>query len=260
MTLYNANGQRQVTLVNGNTFTGIQGTDGTFNGVSTSAGGTPKGLYHPCGAYNVVITTDPFAPVQDSNGSYNVISNGVNYSLLRSGTFTSADTSWVLAGAVVDMDFQNNRFYPTALATLMDGTHTGALGALATAFNGTDISILLQLKVLGAAPTGTVWITCNSFNPVFSGLSDTTFRSRKTATSLPATLGSGAFSTNLCKIAFAADSTTGRTIVGNNGTPTTDAQTWTSGAPVFANVDSQWNRFTVWNTRLPDATLASFTV
>lgn len=164
-----------------------------------------------------------------------------------------------LPGAAVDIDFITQGSYPTAISTLLDGTHTGAAGALATAFLSTDISILLQLKVLGVSPGITIWISCNSFSSVFSSLSDTTFRSRKIATSLNATLGGGAFSTASCKIAFASNAT-GRSEVGNNGVLTTDAQTWTAGAPAFVNVDAQWSRLTVWTSRLSDVALAGFTV
>lgn len=52
MSLYNAAGQRQVTIVAGNAITGLYAADGSYNGV-LSSGTAPVGLQHPCGAYNV---------------------------------------------------------------------------------------------------------------------------------------------------------------------------------------------------------------
>ena len=54
MGLYNSQGQRKVTIVDGNTYTGIYAPDGSYNGVITN--GSTVGLYHPCGAYNVTPT------------------------------------------------------------------------------------------------------------------------------------------------------------------------------------------------------------
>ncbi len=165
-----------------------------------------------------------------------------------------------LPGSAIDMNFATSQYYPTDISTLMDPTHTTALGALLTAMQGTDVSFLLQLKAIGSDPTGTTWVACGSFTNVFTALSDTTWRSRKVASSLTCTLGSGAFSTTACKLGFSANGT-GRTGVGNNGTIVTDAQTWAaSGTPGFINVDAQWNRFTVWTSRLSDAALAALTV
>lgn len=82
MSLYNTAGQRLVTVVNGSTYTGIYATDGSYNGVTNDGTGI-LGLYHPCGAYNCFIVTDPFSPPQATNGSYNIIVAGAGYALVR---------------------------------------------------------------------------------------------------------------------------------------------------------------------------------
>ena len=74
MSLYNADGQINLTVVPGTSFTGIYATDGSWN-IVINDGSTNKGYYHPCGAINAVVVTDPSSPYYASNGSVNVIAN-----------------------------------------------------------------------------------------------------------------------------------------------------------------------------------------
>lgn len=85
MSLYNASGQRQITIVNGSTYTGIYAVDGSYNGVINDGTGI-KGLYHPCGAFNVVIVTNPYSTLQATNGSYNIIASSNGYALVGNTT------------------------------------------------------------------------------------------------------------------------------------------------------------------------------
>lgn len=72
MTLFNADGQRKCTIVTGSSYTGIQAADGSIN-IVTNTATSPVGLYHPCGAYNAFVVTDPSSGYQAKNGSVNVI-------------------------------------------------------------------------------------------------------------------------------------------------------------------------------------------
>ena len=74
MSLYNLNGQINITSVPGTSFTGLQALDGSYNGVITS-GTTWVGLQHKCGAYNIAVVTTP-TTYQSSTGALNVVLNG----------------------------------------------------------------------------------------------------------------------------------------------------------------------------------------
>lgn len=82
MSLYNANGQRQVTIVSGASYTGLYAIDGTYNGVINDGVSVWQGAYHPCGALNVCITIDPYSTIYAPNGSLNVVTSGSSYALL----------------------------------------------------------------------------------------------------------------------------------------------------------------------------------
>lgn len=74
MSLYNADGQINLTVVNGSSYTGLYAADGSWN-IVLNDGTTIKGYYHPCGAINAVVTTDPSSGSTSPNGSMYVISN-----------------------------------------------------------------------------------------------------------------------------------------------------------------------------------------
>ena len=79
MARYNADGQVNLTVVNGLTYVGLNAANGTLN-VVTNDGSTYKGRNHPCGAYNAVITTSR-ASTSHPNGSMYIIlqTDGVGY-------------------------------------------------------------------------------------------------------------------------------------------------------------------------------------
>lgn len=84
MTIYNSDGQINLTVVPGSSYTGLYAADGSYN-IVINDGSAIKGYYHPCGAINAVInetTRQAYAP----NGSMNIKtqSDGVGY------TFSSA--------------------------------------------------------------------------------------------------------------------------------------------------------------------------
>jgi hypothetical protein len=98
LTLYNANGNINTTVVNGSVYTGVQANDGSWN-IVINDGSSLNGLYHPCGAYNAVIVTDKNSPSRALNGSLNVIDTGGGvYSptpLLGTGSVTPGITNLV---------------------------------------------------------------------------------------------------------------------------------------------------------------------
>ena len=74
MSLYNTDGQINLTAVDGSSYTGLYAVDVSFN-IVINDGSTYTGLFHPCGALNAVVVTDPYAGYFASNGSVNVIVN-----------------------------------------------------------------------------------------------------------------------------------------------------------------------------------------
>lgn len=77
--LYNADGQKQITIVSGSTYTGVMSPDGQYNGVLDITPTVYKGVYHPCGAYNVQVTTNPFSGTYAPDGSLYIISSSNGY-------------------------------------------------------------------------------------------------------------------------------------------------------------------------------------
>lgn len=157
-----------------------------------------------------------------------------------------------IAGAAVDINFATGQSYPTAQATLIDGSLTTPLGLLASTLLGASVGILLRLKV-GAALVGWITFTGGSQTNAMFGVTDTTVRTRDNfavPVNLVATAGSGGFSSVACKI-FAGFDATGRAIIMNDGVIATDAQA-PSGAPTgcsFTNFASAVDRLTVFASR-----------
>lgn len=74
MALYNADGQINLTAVDGSSYTGLYAADGSIN-IVLNDGSAWTGRYHPCGAWNAVVVSDSSTSAINSNGSLNVISN-----------------------------------------------------------------------------------------------------------------------------------------------------------------------------------------
>lgn len=107
--LYNTDGQCQVTIVDGTTYTGVMSADGQYNGVLND-GSTLKSLYHPCGAFNVTIVTDRSAPRQAANGSYNIITSANGYALV-------GGPLWTQPGAIIDEIFTAGQYWPRTITS-----------------------------------------------------------------------------------------------------------------------------------------------
>lgn len=71
MGLYNDQGQRKVTVVDGTAYTGVYAADGSYNGFLVDELNTDYvGLYHDCGAFNVKLTTDPQTTSRSPEGAF----------------------------------------------------------------------------------------------------------------------------------------------------------------------------------------------
>lgn len=68
MSLYAADGSLNITVVNGNTYTGLYAADGSIN-VVVSNGSSIVGAYHPCGAWWVTVAGSGLLPARAPDGS-----------------------------------------------------------------------------------------------------------------------------------------------------------------------------------------------
>lgn len=82
MSLYDNNGYRRVTIVDGTSYTGLYASDGSYNGVLTS--GDYTGIYHPCGAYNVTETEEDVISTIAPNGSLYIAQTTDGYVIYKS--------------------------------------------------------------------------------------------------------------------------------------------------------------------------------
>lgn len=76
MTFYAADGSWNVTVVDGNSYTGIYAADGSFN-VIKAPGGVYVGEHHPCGALWVTTTIGGAVPFYAPDGSVYVTNLGM---------------------------------------------------------------------------------------------------------------------------------------------------------------------------------------
>lgn len=109
MSLYNADGQINTTVVDGSSYTGLYAADGSWN-IVINDGSTYKGLYHPCGAFNAVVVTDPFSSTYASNGSINVIANAF-------GGYSPVNPLGGANGPLVWRQVGNNSLFPTTFSS-----------------------------------------------------------------------------------------------------------------------------------------------
>lgn len=64
----------RVTVVNGSTYTGVYAADGSINVVVLVAPAGWEGVYHDCGAFNVVMSSDQ--SLYHASGAYNAVDEG----------------------------------------------------------------------------------------------------------------------------------------------------------------------------------------
>lgn len=65
----------RVNIVDGTTLTGVHGPNSSINVVLRTNPTTPLGVYHPCGAFNVVLVPDLTA-LYHASGAYNAVDLG----------------------------------------------------------------------------------------------------------------------------------------------------------------------------------------
>jgi hypothetical protein len=79
MSRYNVDGQINLTVVDGLTYTGLQASDGSIN-IVTNNGSSYTGMSHPCGAMNAVVTVTKDAALAPNGGRYVILQiDGVGY-------------------------------------------------------------------------------------------------------------------------------------------------------------------------------------
>lgn len=89
--LHSTSGAIRVTIVDGNTLTGLFASDGSWNIVLVSSSDTPQGLYHTCGAYRIVSASSELG-VYAPNGAWYGDSSG----LIPDGALAERDEDLIL--------------------------------------------------------------------------------------------------------------------------------------------------------------------
>jgi hypothetical protein len=183
---------------------------------------------------------------------------------------SGADTSWVLPGAAIDLDIQNNRFFGGTIANCFNGDQTQAIGALRAGLLDVSAgSLVISLNALAGAPTGaSLWFTDeDTTNQLIYGQSNTVVRSNVNSGSIiSATIGgAGTFTGGPVKIGLSWQVGVGRSLVANGGTLLTNAVNLISGETlVFINlaVLTNFRRATYWApaNKLSDGALTGITV
>lgn len=172
---YNSDGQLILTQVNGLSYTGLYAADGSWN-IVINDGSTISGKYHPCGALNAVITTNPSAGAIAPNGSmYVILNNNGTYSPTFTGgtpgvqyvtNLTKTNTTRILAGyQAMQANTRNMN-----IAIMGDSTDRG-VDETAIPYNSQyPLSLAEQLAILfradGIASGANNWygISGNTFN------------------------------------------------------------------------------------------------
>lgn len=104
--LYNSNGQINLTVVAGTTYTGLYSADGCWNVVLTTENTTIKGRYAPCGAFWATVTDSYSASYYAADGSMNIIANSDgSFSPVQPNgqvlSFVRADTTKVTSDSTI---------------------------------------------------------------------------------------------------------------------------------------------------------------
>lgn len=151
-----------ITLVSGTTRTGLYAADGSINAVASTTS-TLKGLYHPCGAYNITFSTSPDVYFTDGSLVARLETNPVtinNTNIATNGDFTvstgwTAQSGWTISGGVA--------------TRVPDAASTSVLRS-ATLTEGNSYLFIFEIK----ARTG------GTFTPLFAGGTTVTGTARST--------------------------------------------------------------------------------
>lgn len=123
MALYNSDGQINLTVVDGNTYTGAQAADGSYY-IVLNDGTSYTGARHRCGAMNAVVTTSRASASAPNGSVYVIIQNdgvGYTFATLLGGAWRTLDT----AGAELII----NGLFTSDITGWTDGSSVG--GAIA---------------------------------------------------------------------------------------------------------------------------------
>lgn len=149
MSLYNADGQINLTVVSGSSYTGAQAPDGSYY-IVLNAGTSYTGFRHPCGAINAVVNETPSSAKAPNGSAYvKTQSDGVGY------TFSTSVASTIISRNVAPTvaSTTGGTFYVsgTTPSTLPAGSDAAA-GTLAAPF----ASLAFALTQVPAAGNYTV--------------------------------------------------------------------------------------------------------
>lgn len=238
-----------------NTATGVLGSLGS--GTTATVTALANGWYRIAGTrtQTAVSTTGLGIGIAQANGTASYTASG-----------TEAVNIW---GSQLELASFPTSYIPTAAAAVTrNADNVQAGGALLAALKGSAGAALANVVSSPNADVNNPFIltsndTTNAsfLRPVSSSL----IQSRMAGVSLNATIGGGSVSSNL-KSAITWNAS-GRSLVANNGTVASDANFPGAITSVFvgsaagssAFVNGPISRLTVWNSRLPDATLKAMT-
>lgn len=241
----------------------VAGVVGTMGSAVTASSITSLGN----GWYRCSITV-PATASTGSGGVFFPIITAANST--RAPTFNGANRTFFVWGAQLEAGSFPTSYIPTTTVAVTRAADVITLtGAAATAVQGATGSILAQTNTL-VNGTGT-------YSPYIVGGNDqnnsaftrvntaTTSYSKLANTVLNSTLGSGAYNTGRVKTGVAW-SAAGRSLVANNGTVATDANAPTAPTTTYIGsvngsspANGLFERVTIWNSRLADATFKANT-
>lgn len=225
---------------------------------------------------------NPTAPVTQTitvaTGSNTLWVNGSGSATIAAGTATITGAGTAVNGAPVVI---NCTVAGTVVVTISGSLNASTLeagafgtpflthaadvispiGALLTAMKAPVGTLVVQIGKTPAAGNFPFLLANAAHSTVFARLlSNTMFRSTMATVNLDVTLGSGSFATGTVKMGWAWDGT-GRSVVGNNGTPQTDANTLGGISDiVFGPLDGPIEMLTLFPTRLSVPALSALTV
>lgn len=176
------------------------------------------------------------------------------------GGSQTGTVNFLVWGGQAELGAFASPYIPTTTATAVRAADSiTATGTLLTALQGPAVSVFAS-----AGPSSTTGGGTQLGGPdlQFGQNGNTTVFSAINSHNLTSTLGSGTYTSGIVKQAVSTSSS-GRSLVGNNGTVTTDAFALGFNGVIGNGGGGYWNRntqrLTVWNTRLTDAALKALT-
>jgi hypothetical protein len=163
MALYNADGQMNLTVVSGSSYTGAQAPDGSYY-IVLNDGSTYTGARHACGAMNAVVSTSAGATTHPNGSMYVVVQeDGVGYTPASSSNPTVIDeftNGITMANTSTFRDTYRAGLRNTRVAFIGDSTTRGQStgGGTSQAVNSWPMQLSTLLNAAGInAGANNVW-------------------------------------------------------------------------------------------------------